>query len=708
MSVGLTIRKKLDRLESRVLSERDSDALRKRRARAESARVFVGECGNPDRREACLADPKLFLTTYFPERYKLKFNAAHEFMIEEIVSRAKHGGRQAIAAPRGIGKSELVKGLIVYVVLAELVRFPLAVAATTTLAGRIYADFRRKIENNDLLKEDFPEVCDPVRALEGAPQRASRQHVDGIATNIVWTSEYCCLPHVVGSPYGGVKMAYYGLDSAFRGVNIDADRPDFILIDDPETRESARSEMQSEDREQIIDRDIAGLAGQEQNIAIVALTTVQNRKSLSYRLTTPELKQSFNGRKFGMVQKWPADTELWERYIEIRQNAQIRGDQYGTEAVDFYLEHQDRMDAGVEMLSDHFVPIEVEGRQMVHSAIQQAYNRIADTSRDSYFTEYQNDPPEDQGPEGLGLTPEIVASRLSGLEQRQLPANTTTLTAAIDLGKYKCHWVVCAWWKGAGGCVVDYGIAEVANTTSSMDDASSEPHVYRTLLDWREQLLATEYVDATGQMRKLDCVFVDSGAYTNSAYEFARQVGAPFFPVKGVAKYREKRKASETVKPGDHMDASYQSAERLWLFNLSVDYWKNWVHERFLTPTFDEQNMLRRGSLSLFALPGRQVHKTFARHICAEELVSEFEEGKGSKTYWHQHEKNNHFLDAVTYAAAAGRYAGVRLLTTSEVKNQAKMIEKPKRSETVAKNKRHHGANLQRRPGGWMQSIRRQ
>lgn len=708
MSSVLT--RKLARLESQLLTERDRDGYRKRVRRAEYARVHIGECQDPKRREQCLQDPELFLRTYFADRYQLQFNAAHRFMIDEVVGRAKHGGRQAIAAPRGIGKSELVKGLIVYIVLAELVRFPLAVAATTTLASRIYSDFRRKFETNELLRADFPEVCDPVWALEGTPQRAGRQHVDGLPTNIVWTSEYCCFPHVPGSPYGGVKMAYYGLDSAFRGVNIDSDRPDFILIDDPETRESARSEMQSADREEIIDRDIAGLAGQEHNISIVVLTTVQNRKSLSYRITTPELKQSFNGRKFGMVQKWPDDQELWQQYIELRQNAQVRGDPHGIEAVDFYIEKRQQMDAGSELLSDHYVPVEVNGRQLVLSAIQQAYNRIADTSKESYFTEYQNEPPEASGPEGLGLSPEIVANRLSGLSQRQLPANTVSLTAAIDLGKYKCHWVVCAWWKGAGGCVVDYGIAEVAGTSNQIDDTASEPHIYRTLLDWREQLLQTDYVDATGERRKLDCVFVDSGAYTNSAYEFVRQVGAPFFPVKGVSSYREKRKATDLVRPGDHMDASFQSSEKVWLFNLSVDYWKNWVHERFLTPTFDEENMLRRGALSLFALPGRQVHKSYARHICAEELVTEFIEGKGNKVYWHQHDKANHWLDATTYAAAAGRYAGVKLLGQSEVKVAAREIdpnEKAKKQATAPKNQRQHGANLHRRQGGWMQSIRR-
>ncbi|MBK7804434.1 MAG: hypothetical protein IPJ55_17625 [Chloracidobacterium sp.] len=52
-------------------------------------------------------------------------------------------------------------------------------------------------------------------------------------------------------------MAYYGLDAAFRGANIDENRPQFILIDDPETSESARMDGQIEDRESILDKDIS-------------------------------------------------------------------------------------------------------------------------------------------------------------------------------------------------------------------------------------------------------------------------------------------------------------------------------------------------------------------------------------------------------------------------------------------------------------------
>jgi phage terminase large subunit GpA-like protein len=281
-----------------------------------------------------------------------------------------------------------------------------------------------------------------------------------------------------------------------------------------------------------------------------------------------------------------------------------------------------------------------------------------------------------------------------------------SLTAAIDLGKYSCHWVVIAWFKGGGGCVVDYGVAEVKDTETAMNHEASEPMIYRALLNWRDELLAKEYVDASGERRRVDCVFVDSGAFTNAAYEFVRQVGAPFYASKGIPNYRPKTQSNDKCKAGDNMHAQYLEADRLWLFELNTDYWKQWVHERFMAPTFDENNMLRRGALSIFD-PGSKKHLSFAKHITAEELLTEFKEGKGAKTYWHVHNENNHWLDATYNCCAAGRYTGVALLVDDELPKVAprEVQEKPKQQPKPKVVQ--HGQRFRTRPGGWVNGARR-
>jgi hypothetical protein len=142
------------------------------------------------------------------------------------------------------------------------------------------------------------------------------------------------------------------------------------------------------------------------------------------------------------------------------------------------------------------------------------------------------------------------------------------------------------------------------------------------------------------------------------------------------------------------------------LYELDTSYWKQFVHERFMTPTFDESNMLRRGSLSLFALEQERRHSQYAQHIAAEELVTKFTEGKGSKTYWMVKDSNNHWLDATYMAAAGSEVCGVKLIAPSEIEVQPKQVsDQPKQTRQQPKAYQH-GRNLRQRQGGWIPKRR--
>lgn len=96
-------------------TERDKDATRKRDKRSESARIEIPECVNMDRRLESLVDPVKFLRTYFADRYDLDFGPHHKFIIDTVVSRARNGGRQAVAAParlRQIGTGQGIASLL--------------------------------------------------------------------------------------------------------------------------------------------------------------------------------------------------------------------------------------------------------------------------------------------------------------------------------------------------------------------------------------------------------------------------------------------------------------------------------------------------------------------------------------------------------------------------------------------------------------------
>jgi hypothetical protein len=630
-----------------------------------------------------------------PKKFGQPFGKVHSRIIQTIHDRATTGGKKAVAAPRGRGKSTIVKGMLIYATAAELVRFIVPICATTNLAGRIYRDYRNEWGNNDALFQDFPEICAPVRHLEGAPQRAARQHVDGSLTHINWSStDFLRLPRVPGnandflksqgrewSPFGGVKMAFAGLDAAFRGMNIDDDRPDCLIIDDPETRESAKSFQQIEDRIEIIEKDIEGLEGQDKPLAMVMVTTLQNTYCVSAQFTDPEQKPAWEGERYGWIQTWPTNADLWDEYIAIRRKAQQAGDRHGMAAVEFYLANREAMDAGVVMLADNFKEITLaDGSQAVYSAIQEAYNKIADTNLSAFKAEYQNDPDPEEQAERSSLTPGRVAGQLSGLQRGEVPDSQQKMFSfvGIDIGKYKSHWVKLAVTRELIGWIVDYGIVE----THGLSKYSTGEAIELAILDSLKQFADSEpFHDAQPLL-----VLVDSGDFTESIYEFCRQMGPPFYPSKGWSKERfHQKKQTDDYEPflESYAHRTIDSKRReVWLYNVQTEFWKKWGQERFLVDAFMDHTRLP-GSVALFDPPhgDMKFHLQFARHMVSESEQLVPVDGKINKRQWIVHDKNNnHWLDAYALACCAAGCTGLRLVNPEPepIKQVQKSEPKPR------------------------------
>jgi hypothetical protein len=683
----------------------------------------------PIRRRDALQDGELFLTTYFPEVFFEPFTADRRDMHDSIVRAAMYGGDQAIAGTRGEGKTKLAIYTALYLTLTGLAVFPIVIGKNQRKSESELRTVREKLQQSELLLQDFPEICQPFKAVGGWSSRARMQTVAGEFSRLELAADHLIYPTIgrhqlpddwpedIEPVSRGQILASIGIDGGIRGTNYRDIRPDIAIIDDIEDRQAAESDAVIEKNEDIIEKDIAGLASSARRVARVFLCTIQNRKCIAFKFTDPKKKPSWKGKRYRKMIKRPDRMDLVQEYMTKRIE-RADDDPDAREAFRFWRDNRAEIerDCVVSNASSFDGTIHEDGEPLELSAIQSYFNKVADWGEEAVATEIDNDPPEEVGPQGSGLSWQMVAGRLSGLDRGQLPANASCVTAAIDLGKYLCHWVVIAWWKGAGGCVVDYGRAEVVGTDKGMDNQASEPQIYKALLNWRDEILGKKYVDAAGSARKVDAVFVDSGTFTDAAYQFVRDVGGtPFYVSKGIGNYRDKTTETDKIKPGNHFHAAYQETQGLWLYELNTDYWKQFIHERFLTPTFDEQNFLRRGALSLFNQPGDKKHTSYAQHIVAEELVSEFKEGKGLKTYWNVVSDNNHWLDATYNAAAAASARGIYLLSpTPDTPNGQSVTPRPKAPNEQAQQKppagkpagQRHGTP-KKRAGGWVNSLRR-
>lgn len=370
--------------------------------------------------------------------------------------------------------------------------------------------------------------------------------------------------------------------------------------------------------------------------------------------------------------KRPERMDLVDEYISLRKS---RGDDDpdARVAYRFWRDNRDEIERGCDISNPYSYSKKQheDGEPIELSAIQAYFNRVADMGEKAVATEIDNDPPDESGIETIGLTASKVASRISGHLQGEIPVDTEYVTVGLDIGKYFSHWVKCAWIGNAIGHVIDYGVMETPSMSTATDSKAVMAALVPALLQWRTD------IDPDG---KLDFSLIDSGDYTDAVYEFIRQAGGnPFAASKGwdAGRFRIGKEAPDR-KPFFEAYAHRLPAEKIWIYNVNTEYWKQWTQERFLTATFDENERFNDGSLSLFAAPGdRKKHTSYSHHIVAEERRDIFVAGKGLTRKWIVLSKNNHYLDATALACAAAGCLGVRIIprqhqqpTTAAVKHQ--------------------------------------
>ena len=143
-------------------------------------------------------------------------------------------------------------------------------------------------------------------------------------------------------------------------------------------------------------------------------------------------------------------------------------------------------------------------------------------------------------------------------------------------------------------------------------------------------------------------------------------------------------KESPERRPFSECYASRLPAERIWLYNVNTEHWKQWLQERFAVATFDDQQQRNDGTLALFATPNdRKKHLSISHHIVAEERRDQFVAGKGIIRKWTVVNKNNHFLDALALACAAAGCLGVRIIPKHESTPVSKQLQAPRQRQML-------------------------
>ena len=272
--------------------------------------------GNPELREMCRFNFQLYCETYFPETFPLAFSPDHLKAIRKIERAVLEGGLFALAMPRGSGKTTLCECAVIWAATYGHRQFIALIGATQDAAEEMMASIKTTLETNEQLAADFPEDCFPSVKLDGIANRCNGQLCNGKRTRIKWTDAEIILPTVADSPAAGVIIRVAGITGRVRGMKYKRPdgvsvRPSLVIIDDPQTNESANSLKQINDRVKVLSRDILGLAGPGKKIAGVMPCTVIAPDDMADQILDRQRHPEWNGERCKMLYEFPTNSELW-------------------------------------------------------------------------------------------------------------------------------------------------------------------------------------------------------------------------------------------------------------------------------------------------------------------------------------------------------------------------------------------------------------
>lgn len=673
------------------------------------------EVVNPDRKAACERNFQLFCESYFPETYSLAWSPDHLKVIEKIETAVLRGGLFALALPRGSGKTTITESAALWSMLYGHREFVVLIGATESAALELLDSLKTELEVNERLAEDFPEVCYPVAQLEGIANRCAGQLYKGERTRITWTSNEIVLPTVEGSRASGIIVRVAGITGRIRGMKFKRSdgrnvRPSLVVIDDPQTSESAGSLEQTRKRVRVLAGDILGLAGPGQKISGIMPCTIIRPGDMADIILNRNTHPDWNGEKTRMVYRFPSNMKLWEEYAEIRAEA-LRTEGNFQKATEFYLANREAMDAGAE------VSWEARFNHDEVSALQHAMNlKFQDES--AFMSEYQNDPlPDDTADDSL-LSVDGICAKINGLARRRVPLKCDRLTMFVDVQKALLFYVVIAWAEDFTGAVIDYGSwpdqhrheYSLADANPSIQTlfpkAGFEGALYAALSALTDECLGREWEREDGAVLKIERALVDAnwGQSTDVVYQFCRQsshagvilpshgryVGASSKPMTEYRKQQGDRLGFNWMIP----NVAGKRAIRHVIYD--TNYWKSFIHARLAVPVGD------KGSLTLYGrIPG--AHQLFAEHLTAEYRVKT--QGRGRTVdEWKlkPQSHDNHFLDCVAGCAVCGSMLGASLPETLPAKLDRKPMIRlsDKRPGVIPQNGRLKLSELRRQKNG--------
>jgi hypothetical protein len=622
-------------------------------------------CEDPKRRNRLEKDTEKWLRFYLAEAYPLPFGKPHRDIMTKADYAITTGGRAAVGAPRGTGKSTLLWGITLKAALQGRIRFPAYVPWSSKDMKKALRFFRNALCNNNQLDADYPEYTAPFAYAKGVAQRVSAcywkdtQQPTGALLNI--SSGLIVFPDSRGAIGSAtVNGNPRGLNHATEsGVVL---RPDLVLIDDPQDRDVAKSPTLTQNTIEMIDADVMGMAGPDRILpALMACTITMRGDVADHYLHDP----GWDSLCVPQILGWPKNRKLWDEWNDVRIDGE-HGKDHGKAARAFYRKHKMALTNGMEVSW----PARYDKSRKQPDALFSAMHDFYTLGEDAFMAERQNNPTQKEHSIYI-LTPRVIESRATEIQPGLVPDWSHMIVAATDVNSsYALTTTVVAFGPNQRSHVAWYGLFKT--TPMPVPKGSTEIETRRIIYE----ALAVH----GGQLAGLPCrpnhwVIDGGGSPESTVIDFTANapkicgLQASCYFGRGWRTYRPTTKATYRLTVGEQFHRVIERRDRQWVI-ANADYWRE-IAQRGWTGS--------PGSPGSCSLPSGR-HDDFSIQVSREQLAGKSEVGGRTVWVWNTAPGPHDYGDCMTMAYMGAAMNGIGTGGQTKPKSDGKarvLIRKP-------------------------------
>lgn len=608
-------------------------------------------------KERCRYDLEAFGWYYC--RSLLNHRASSEIrdgLIREAQNCILNGGLIADLYGRGGGKTTWIDEIAaIWALLYGHRRYPVLIAASLKAAKKILKTIKKILIRSNEIAADFPAIALPIRALGGISQRAAAQTFMGQPTDIEWGSDQITLPTLRDANGNlldrgcGAILATTGKGGAIRGSNESGQRPDFLLIDDPQTKKDAQSPKIVEDIIEYIHSDALGLAGHNATMSAFLTITPQNFGDVATAIAKrPEW--SVKVQPF-IKQTCPNWERLVAEFCEKYNEDAAHHDFSRSRSRAWYIANREKF-AEVKTIDpkqfDESAEVDVTHHML---------NLRAKMGERSFNAEIMMDVSDKSA--SIEINPDKVAAALNGTQRLVLPPGTDRVVGFVDVNQKKgagLTYVLCAFGANRVSGVIDYGRfpANGAPLVPPNSTQDLQEKLVASAIRYVIKLIASKRItDMQGRPVPITALGFDRGwlpavvCRTLFVNQQTRAVPFPLNAVRGFPWNKFGTRQSDIMRRDSSGYVFYTQSQKYGPYIAQMSSYWRWVAQSALMGT-----PLMPGSLSLFGNDPAE-HFIFANEICAEKLIrGPYAVYHGNETTmawdWLTTSEHNHFMDGVS------------------------------------------------------------